>query len=61
MALSKIDDCCQEMISPQPDAGSWRSSNPRQRCLPGRAVRQPGGGPYLAQLLPGAGGPAIPR
>lgn len=34
-ALGKIDERCQKMISPQRDAGSRRSSNPRQRGLLG--------------------------
>lgn len=55
-ALSKIDGHCQKMISPRPDASPRRSSNPRQRCLLGRA-----GGPHLAQLLPKAGSPRCPR
>lgn len=42
-ALSKIDDRCQKVISPQRDAGPQRSSNPRQRCLLGQAAGQAAG------------------
>lgn len=61
-ALSKIDGRCQKMISPQPNAGPRRSSNPRQRGLLGRAVRQPArqGALTWPSCFPAPGSPQFP-